>query len=420
MDHVSPQYRRRFCIKTEGSFVEQVARLRVLVTIFFALDGFLLANWVVCVPQVKVRVNASAGSLGLALLGISAGAVVTMILTGRLCSRFGDRRIVVISSTLMSLAIMLPGLATSVSALATFLFIFGVGFGGLNVSMNSAAVDIVGELGRPIMPRFHAAYSFGGLVGALIGGVIASVLGPAWHLAMIGLLGLLVTACAGSMLLGSVPTPATTGPAITRTGVPEDTARRNTPGTSPSSRLPLLVAVFGAIALCSTYGEGAMADWGALHLHIDLHTSVELAALGYASFSGAMVIGRLSGPWLLDRAGRTFVLVMGSLTAATGMMVAALTPVLALVIVGFVLVGLGLANLFPVAIGQAGALRGPPGVAAVSTIGYSGFLAGPPIIGFLAERTGLPIALTTVSLLAVFAAFIAEFARRAETNWIAK
>jgi MFS family permease len=166
------------------------------------------------------------------------------------------------------------------------------------------------------------------------------------------------------------------------------------------------------IALCSAYGEGALADWGALHLRLDLHTSVGLAAAGYASFSAAMVAGRLSGSWLLARLGRTFVLAGGALTAAAGMLIAALVPVLVVVIGGFVLVGLGLANLFPAAIGQAGALRGPRGVAAASTIGYAGLLAGPPTIGFLSERTGLPTALTTISWLAAVAAVVAVLVRR--------
>ena len=163
----------------------------------------------------------------------------------------------------------------------------------------------------------------------------------------------------------------------------------------------------------SAYGEGALADWGALHLHADLHASIALAAAGYAAFSAAMVVGRSSGTWLLSHAGRTVVLTGGALTAAVGMLVAALVPVLPIAILGFMVVGLGLANLFPAAVGQAGALMGPSGVAAASTIGYGGLLAGPPIIGFLAERTSLPAALTTISLLATVAAAVAVLARHA-------
>ncbi|HEX2702687.1 MAG TPA: MFS transporter [Solirubrobacteraceae bacterium] len=380
-------------------------------TVFFALDGFLFGNWVVCVPQVKAHIGASSGGLGIALLGISAGAVVTMVATGRLCTRFGSGPITVLAATLMSIAVMLPAQMTSVAGLAGVLLAFGAGFGALNVAVNSIAVDITGRVGRPIMPSFHAAFSLGGLAGALVGGVLASVLSTSWHLTSVGLFGLVVTASAGAMLLRVAPAfDAAPGSAAerrdTRKGASESGARR----------ARALVAMFGLIALCSAYGEGALADWGTLHLHDDLHTSVGLAATGYASFSAAMVVGRLSGTWMLGRAGRTWVLAGGASIAAIGMLAAAIVPVLAVAIIGFVLVGLGLANMFPAAIGQAGALSGPSGVAAASTIGYFGLLAGPPTIGFLAERSGLPAALTTVSLLAAIGGFIAVLARRTEAG----
>jgi MFS family permease len=381
-------------------------RTRLLVTAFFALDGFLFANWVVRVPAVKAHVGASAGTLGLALLGISAGAVVTMMFAGALCSRFGNAPIIVGSATLMSLALMAPARVATVAALAAVLVAFGAGFGGLNVAMNSSAVGIAARLRRPIMPSFHAAYSLGGLSGAVVGGALAGVLGASTQLTGVGAFGLVLTACGGPLLLRLEREIATT----TEVAPLAPDATDSRPGVV--SRPRAVVAVFGLIALCSSYGEGAMGDWGALHLRTDLHTSVGLAAAGYASFSAAMVVGRLSGSAMLRRAGRTFVLAAGALTAAAGMLLAALAPDLVLAIVGFLLVGLGLANLFPAAVGEAGALAGPGGVAAASVIGYSGFLAGPPLIGFLAQRVGLPAALTSISALAALAAFGALAAHR--------
>ncbi len=398
-------------------------RTRSLVTGFFALDGFLFANWVVRVPAVKAHVGASSGSLGLALLGISAGAVVTMLLAGQLCARFGSRPMIVISAALMSVAIVLPARVTSVAALGGVLVAFGAGFGGLNVAMNSSAVELTAQLRRPIMPSFHAAYSLGGLAGALIGGALAGALSASVHLTVVGVFGLLVTACFGPVLLRG-PDPAATprveeAPAVTpaaQTAPRPQPAGPAQPGRPHARRLGrslmIAVSVFGLIALCDSYGEGAMGDWAALHLRTDLHTSAGLAAAGYASFAAAMVIGRLSGSWMLRRAGRTFVLAAGALAASAGMLVAALAPVLVLVIAGFALVGLGLANIFPAAVGEAGALGGPRGVAVASTVGYTGFLAGPPLIGFLAERVGLPAALTSISALAALAALVAVLTRR--------
>src|SRR5882757_8160657 len=186
---------------TAGSGTLTLRRLRFLVTALFVLDGFVFASWVVRVPDIKAQVGASASSLGLALLGLSGGAVVTMIVTGRLCRRFGSERMSVAMGVLLSLTITLPALTRSVAVLTASLFAFGVGFGGLNVAMNSVAVDLTARIARPIMPSFHAAYSFGGLLGAVAGGVLAEALSPAWHLTLVGVLGLVVTLRIGVALL---------------------------------------------------------------------------------------------------------------------------------------------------------------------------------------------------------------------------
>ena len=173
------------------------------------------------------------------------------------------------------------------------------------------------------------------------------------------------------------------------------------------------VGLFGLIALCAAYDEGAVGDWGALHLRQDLGAGAGLAAAGYAAFALAEASGRLSGTALLERLGRTPVLILGGLTACAGMLVASLAPDVWLALAGFALTGLGLANLFPVAIARAGLLAGSSGVALTSTLGYSGFLLGPPAIGFLAGAFSLRAGLTTLSFLALAAAAIAYLSRDA-------
>ncbi|WP_046507829.1 MFS transporter, partial [Streptomyces odonnellii] len=143
-----------------------LSRLRVVLTVFFALDGFMFAGWVVRIPAIKQRIGASESDLGLALLGVSAGAVVTMVVTGRLCRRFGSHPVTVVSAVLLSLSIALPPQAHSALALGLVLLVFGTAYGALNVAMNSAAVDLVAALRRPVMSSFHAAFSLGGMVGA--------------------------------------------------------------------------------------------------------------------------------------------------------------------------------------------------------------------------------------------------------------
>ncbi|MDX3639585.1 MFS transporter [Streptomyces sp. MB09-02B] len=390
--------------------------LRIAITAFFALDGFVFAGWVVRIPAIKEQTGASPGALGLALLGVSAGAVITMMLTGRLCRRFGSHPVTVACAVLLSLSVALPPLTHTALALGAVLLVFGAAFGGINVAFNSAAVDLVAALGRPIMPGFHAAFSLGGMVGAGLGSLVAGTLSPTRHLLGITLIGLLVTAVAAPTLLRHEP-PApldrTPGQPARDTG-PRDPHADSDPGPDPGrldSRTRALVVVLGLIAGCTAYGEGALADWGALHLEADLDASPGVAAIGYSCFALAMTVGRLTGTTLLERLGRTTVLVAGGATATAGMLLGALAPSVWATLLGFAVTGLGLANIFPVAIERAGALAGPSGVATASTLGYLGMLLGPPAIGFMAEWFSLPTALTSVAVLAAFASAIA-FATR--------
>ncbi|MGW2511450.1 MFS transporter [Streptomyces scopuliridis] len=391
-----------------------LSRLRIALTVFFALDGFMFAGWVVRIPAIKQQTGASASDLGLALLGVSAGAVVTMVFTGRLCRRFGSHPVTVVCAVLLSLSIVLPPRTHSALTLGLVLLVFGAAYGGLNVAMNSAAVDLVAALRRPVISSFHAAFSLGGMIGAGLGGLVADGLSPAVHLSLLTGVGLLVTAVTGPTLLRHpAPVPERTESDRMKQGTTEGTAA--VPGRL-DGRTRRLVLLFGVIALCTAYGEGAMADWSALHLTQDLDATPGLAAAGYSLFALAMTAGRLSGTVLLERLGQTRALVAGGVTAALGMLVGALAPTASPALAGFAVAGLGLANIFPVAIGRAGALAGPGGVAAASTLGYGGMLLGPPAIGFLADWFTLPLALTTVALLAGAAALIGYSARNASAD----
>nr|WP_246296433.1 MFS transporter [Streptomyces caniferus] len=381
----------------------RLTRLRIALTAFFAMDGFLFAGWVVRIPAIKAQTSAGAGALGLALLGVSAGAVAFMMITGRLCRRFGSHAVTTASGAALALSIVLPPLAHSATALGLVLLVFGAAYGSLNVAMNSAAVDLIGALRRPVMPGFHAAFSLGGMLGAGLGGLLAGSLSPTVHLLLLAAIGLLVTAVAG-LVLRAHPAPA----------VPErlsTTEEKSGPRQGRAGRR--LVLVFGLIALCTAYGEGAMADWGALHLSQDLAAGPGTAAAGYAVFALAMTIGRLSGTALVQRFGAARALIAGGTTATAGMLLGALAPSAGAACAGFAVAGLGLANIFPIAIARAGESGGPDGVAVASTVGYGGMLLGPPAIGFLAEAVGLPTALTTPALLAAVAAVIAYATRGA-------
>lgn len=382
-----------------------VTRLRLAISLFFALDGFVFAGWVVRIPAIKEQIHASAGALGLALLGVSVGSVATMLLTGKLCRRYGNHPVTVVTAALLSLSVALPALTHSPLQLGLVLLLFGASYGGLNVAFNAAAVDLAEAVRRPILPSFHAAFSAGGLAGAGLGGLLAPHLSPLRHLLLLTVTGLVVTTYAGRVLLRT-PRPAT-GPGPHPNGTDAVPGR----GRTTVGRTRLFLTIYGLITLCTAYGEGALADWGSLHLSADLHTGPGAAAAGYAVFALMMTVSRMAGTWLLERLGDTPVLVAGALLAAVGMPVAALTTQLWAAYLGYALTGLGLANVFPVAVGGAGALGGPHGVAVASTLGYSGILLGPPSIGFLTEAYGLPSALTTIAAPAAVAALLGGLVR---------
>ncbi len=366
--------------------------MRTALTALFALGGFVVASWAVRIPDVSAQVGASHEALGAALLCVSLGALAAMRVTGALCERVGPGLTSAVAAVLICLTVSLPGLVHSVTGLGVALIAFGAATGTLNVAMNSVGVRLEAMSRRPLLPSLHAAFSFGGLGGSVVGGLAATSLTPAQHLLAVAGAGLLCISAVARLLVAS-------DAGLLR-------AARG-PGTRPAGPLGTMrsqVVVLGAIAGCTAYGEGALSDWAALHLSTDLHATPVLAAAGYATFSLAMACARLGGPALLDVLGETRLLVRGALLAALGMLLTALASSVPVSLVGLVLVGLGLANVFPVAIARAGVLAGARGVGLASTVGYSGLLLGPALIGFLAGRVGLPTALTTVSALAVVAA----------------
>ncbi|MET9023122.1 MFS transporter [Actinopolymorpha sp. NPDC004070] len=386
-----------------------VTRLYPL-TVFFAADGVLFASWIVRIPEIKNQVGASATALGLALLCMTVSSAASMYFAGGLCERLGTRLVLVASFPLVCAGLVTPALARSVVALGAILFVFGAIYGVLLVALNSAAVEIEATSGRAIMSPMHGLWSVGGLVGAVIGGLLAAHLTSVEHFAVVAVAGVLVAVCfARPMLLTGTDQPVrpdgmadgTAGPAA------KATARKHEPGRQ-AARTPISLAVvlLGVVALCTAYGEGAIGDWTALHLRENLGAAAGVAAYGFGVYSVAIATGRLTGGRLIERLGETRVLSGGAVLAAAGVLTTAWAGSLAVAFAGLLAVGLGLANMFPVAMARAGAIGGPRGVGLASTIGNTGMLAGPPLIGFLADQVGLRSALSTVAVTALVAAII--------------
>lgn len=359
----------------------------------FAVNGFVFGSWASRIPDVTHQVGATHASLGGALLCLSLGALATMRPAGRLCLAVGAGPVATIGAVAVCLAAILPATANSIVVLGVALAVLGVVSGLLNVSMNTVGVELEARASRSLLPVLHAASSFGGLAGALSGGLAASWLAPTAHLLTVAALGLVTVVLAAPAVIGSRSRP----PASDATAPP---------AAVPRSARATVVAL-GLIAACTAYGEGALNDWAALHLRSDLGATPVVAAGAYAGFSLAMGCGRLAAGGLLTAIGETRLLAGGAALAAVGMAIAVSTSAPALALAGFCFVGLGLANLFPLALARAGAKAGSPGVALASTLGYAGLLGGPPVIGLLAAATSLPTALGSVSVLALVAAGLA-------------
>jgi hypothetical protein len=369
-----------------------VPRLRAAVTALFVLDGAVFGSWASRVPDVAAGVGAGHSTLGVALLCLSLGALVSMRITGSLCARFGAGPVGAAAAVAVSATVLLPGLASSVAALCLTLFVFGAATGMVNVAANAVGVQVEAGVGRPILSGLHAGFSLGGLGGALVGGAVSSVLGVAGHLALVAAAGLFVSAWALPALLGA--------------GLGADTPAAGSRPAVTTRRPTAVLVVLGAIAGCTAFGEGALTDWGALLLREQVAAPATVAAAGYAGFSLAMAAGRLAGSRLLRAMGERRLLVGGALLAALGAVAAVTTSSLGIALTGFVLVGLGLANVFPLAIGRAGLLGGAHGIALATTVGYTGLLGGPPVIGLLADSAGLPLAVGSVAVMALVAAVL--------------
>lgn len=365
-------------------------RERVAVSLFFGLNGGLFGTWVSRIPAAADRVQAGPGTLGLALLSIAAGALLAMPLSGRWCARWGSRPVTTVAGVANAVSVPLLALAGDPVVLGLLLAVYGVASGGLDVAMNTAAVAAVRRARRPLMPSFHGWWSVGGMGGAALGGLAAGTGLPLpTHFALAAAAALAATAWAARHLPPDPPQRPGSDPA----GAPT-----TLPAVPPAWRDPALVAL-GAVCFVAALGEGAMADWSALFLRDVLGTTAAVAAGGYTAFSVAMAAGRFAGGSVLHWFGPARVLPAGLGLAALGTLAVTAAPHPAAALAGFVLAGAGLSAGFPVVLNAAGAHAGGsgPAIGLVATVGYTGFLAGPPLVGLVAESTGLRVGLGLVA-----------------------
>jgi predicted MFS family arabinose efflux permease len=362
---------------------------RRAVLLIFLVCGIGLSSWAPMVPFAKIALGLNDADLGVVLLSLGAGAILTMPFSGVLINKYGSRNVALVSALVVALFLPLLLLATSSYMLAATLFLFGAGVGSIDVSMNAQAVLVQERFGKHIMSSFHGMFSLGGLLGSFgLGFLIKAGLSPSVAAVSISLLLVLIIVTQVKHLL------------------PHSEEHKIESGSFVLPKGPVLV--LGLMCFIVFLAEGSLLDWSAVFLQFSRNFDPSLSGVGYAAFSVAMAVMRLTGDNIIHRLGPAKVVLYGSLLAATGFLIAVLTPWAIAAIFGFVLVGLGAANVVPVFFTAAGRIPNvPPSIAlpAVTTLGYAGQLAGPAMIGFLAEVTSLPVALGFVGMSLFVVAF---------------
>lgn len=360
----------------------------------FLADGVMVGSWASRIPAVKNGVDLTSSELGLALFAMSLGALASMPLAGWLDERVGSARIAVVALLVGAVALWLASSSGSLTSLAAALALFGAGFGAVNVAANAQGLALEHAYGRSILSSFHAAFSAGALVGAGLGGLAAAAgVDARAHFAAVALAVVLVAFAASGWLL---PRAAVGGREA-----------------SLLVRPTRVLLVLGVAAFFTLLAEGSAADWSAVYLDGSLAATAGVAALGYTGFSLAMVTSRLAGDGLNERIGSGALARGGGLLAATGLAAALVLGTTPAALAGFAAMGAGLGVVVPVLFRTAGSIpEVPPGVgiATVSTIGFLGFLAGPPAIGITAEAIGLRAALGLVVIASALAASLSWLA----------
>jgi predicted MFS family arabinose efflux permease len=376
----------------------RLRRAALATALVFAVNGFLLASWVSRLPATRDRLGASAAELGLALLAPGFGSLLSMPFSGRWCRRFGSRAVIAATTVVASVTLAALAVVPTLVALGLTLFVWGSFYGSWDVAMNVHGSAVEQRAGREWMPRYHACWSVGGIAGAGCGALAAHAGIPlAVHFGAVAVLcTVLVMVALRSFIEDRSPQPERVGAAFhsPREG-PKQVRDR------PRVLTGRLLLV-GVVTLCATTLEGAAADWLALYLTDERGATASLAAAGYAVFAVAMAGGRFSGTTVAERLGRHGAVRAGGLVSFAGVLLTVLGPGLVSAYVGAALWALGVCLVFPAAVSAGGEAPERPAdaIAAVTTIGYGGFLLGPPLIGLLAEQAGLGRALLVLLVLA--------------------
>ncbi len=357
------------------------SKRRIALSAFFFITGLCFASWASRIPDIQLKIGLSEGELGGLLLSKPVGSLLAMPLAGRLVDRFGSRSVMIIGAFMYPAILVVIGFAPSFWTLATALVLLGMCGNMLNISMNTQALGVEALYGKTIIASFHGVWSLAGFSGAMIGALMISLkLMPAVHFLIVAGFSCLVVVV------------------VYRFTIRQDVKN---PGKGFVLRKPdpLLLRI-GLIALCGMMCEGCMFDWSGVYFQKVVQAEKGMIAAGYIAFMCTMALGRFVSDFFTDRLGTTRMLQVSSLLITSGLLLAITLPGLITAIAGFLLVGFGTSSVIPLsfsAAGKSGSLSPGIALAMVASIGYFGFLAGPPLIGFIAETTNLRVSFTFIA-----------------------
>jgi predicted MFS family arabinose efflux permease len=372
-------------------------RGRWAIAAIFLVNGFLVGSWAPQIPVFLTRLDISEFTLGLMILLFGAGAVSAMIWAGHLVPKHGSKLVIASFGISSCFGLLIVALAPNVWTAAIAMYVFGGMIGATDVSMNANAVTVEKKLGRAIMSSSHGFWSLGGFAGGSLGGIAIQNFGHVAHEALVSLAAVAVVAASLRHLLADLPV-----------------AQEHKKFTLP--RAPT-VYIIGIMALLTMNSEGAVLDWGALYLNQELGSDLATAGFAFGAFAGAMALMRFLGDGMRNRLGSVAIFRISSLVSAAGMLVAGLAPWPWLAIAAFAVSGLGIANMVPILFSAAGNQPGinpGAGVSVVTTMGYSGLLAAPSLIGFVGERTGFSPVYIAIALLLALVFLASNLARAAD------
>ena len=399
--------------------MSSLQKARFAVFAYFTIAGAAVTFWAVHIPFVESKLDISPAAIGTLLLVFGGGALTAIQLVGNLIDRVGSRTATFLSGTFMGIMLFFPGLANTPLLLGFTLFLLGIGVGATDVAMNAHAVDVEKAYQRPIFSAFHAMWSFGGLIGASIGGVaLANELDMQTTLSGAAIATLFIATTMRTWMLPDSPNHKSTKQKSSEDKTAEKSRLKQ---LNASNRKVLGYVLFlGAMSAAAAIAEGTGVDWSTLHHARVIGTSDAQAAIALIAYTGAMGITRLVIDKVVAARGRIFVIGFGSLVSAMGTSIVVLSTASPVALLGWVIAGVGIAGVIP----QIFAYSAEVGeethtgrnMSKVVGITYAGVLAGPALIGFLTELVPLNIAIGLGVILGLFTAMGTLVIKRRNAN----